>query len=167
MCDNSKQLEQQPNDSARGNESVSKDETQPTSMMSREEAEQKLKEWAEYLELDIQRSFFEDVLDALTFPTMKGRLDFRYEDETFLYRLIKPIQHTNTMKETVEIFETKYESTKVLDRIKENQKHERAAALMTRRTNLLMPEVEQLSQRDEGTISAIVLGFFGQTKSTR
>jgi hypothetical protein len=143
------------------------EETKQRESMTREDAERKLREWGELLEVDTERDFFKDVLDELVKPVMLGRLDFDAQTGAFAYMLIKPIQHTNSSKELITISEGNFGANKVADRFKENQKVEQSSALIARRTGLLSAEVEQLSDRDISRINAVILGFFGQTKSSR
>jgi len=129
--------------------------------MTRDEAEAKLKEWGELLEVDTDRDFFKDVVQQLALPVKNGRLDFDPEAVTFTYRLINPIQHTNSKKELITISEGKFGGNKVCDRFKESQKVEQSGALIARRTGLVISEVEDLGDRDVKNINAVILGFFG------
>lgn len=138
-----------------------------TYSMTREQAENTIRRWGEYLEVDVDGDDFADAVGALAMPVMRGRLDFDDEAETFRYRLIKPIRHTNSIKEIVEIREGSFRSNKVIDRYKENETIAQAQALIARRTNLDVAEVEDLCDRDIRNINAVILGFFAQTKSSR
>lgn len=136
-------------------------------VMTRDEAEAKIREWADYLEVDTERAFFSDVVDELIMPVKKGRLDLDYDSGIFRYRLIKPIEHQNSIKEIVEIREGNLgDSRAVIDRHKNNEANQ-MVALTAKRTGLEMAEVEQLSDRDITRISAIFQGFFVSPKSSR
>jgi len=135
--------------------------------MTTEQAEAKIREWADYFEVDTERGFFDDVVDELRMPVKKGRLDFDYDGECFRYRLIKPIEHENSSKELIDIKEGSLSQNKVIERFKDNESVGQAVALLARRTGLHIAEVERLSDRDVSRINAVILGFFVQTKSSR
>ena len=47
--------------------------------LSREAAEEILKEWAEFLELDTDREMFDDLIEELRMPVRNQRLTFEKE----------------------------------------------------------------------------------------
>lgn len=136
-------------------------------VMTRDEAEKQIHDWADFFEVDTDRSFFADVVDELVMPVKKGRLDLDYENEVFKYRLIKPIEHQNSTKEIIEIKEGRFGLNKAIERYKDSESTSQAAALLGKRTGLDNAEVELLSDRDITKINAVILGFFVQTKSSR
>jgi hypothetical protein len=136
-------------------------------VMTRDEAEKKIHDWADFLEVDTDRAFFADVVDELVMPVKKGRLDLDYENEVFKYRLIKPIEHQNSTKEIIEIKEGRFGLNKAIERYKDSESTSQAAVLLGKRTGLENAEVELLSDRDITKINAVILGFFVQTKSSR
>lgn len=136
-------------------------------VMTRDEAEKQIHDWADFFEVDTDRAFFADVVDELVMPVKKGRLDLDYENEVFKYRLIKPIEHQNSTKEIIEIKEGRFGINKAIERYKDSESTSQAAALLGKRTGLDNAEVELLSDRDITKINAVILGFFVQTKSSR
>lgn len=136
-------------------------------VMTRDEAEKQIHDWADFFEVDTDRAFFADVVDELVMPVKKGRLDLDYENEVFKYRLIKPIEHQNSTKEIIEIKEGRFGLNKAIERYKDSESTSQAAALLGKRTGLDNAEVELLSDRDITKINAVILGFFVQTKSSR
>lgn len=136
-------------------------------VMTRDEAEKQIHDWADFFEVDTDRGFFADVVDELVMPVKKGRLDLDYENEVFKYRLIKPIEHQNSTKEIIEIKEGRFGLNKAIERYKDSESTSQAAALLGKRTGLDNAEVELLSDRDITKINAVILGFFVQTKSSR
>lgn len=136
-------------------------------VMTRDEAEKQIHNWADFFEVDTDRGFFSDVVDELVMPVKKGRLDLDYETGAFKYRLIKPIEHQNSTKEIIEIKEGTFGLNKAVERYKDSESTSQAAALLGKRTGLDNAEVELLSDRDISRINAVILGFFVQTKSSR
>lgn len=136
-------------------------------VMTRDEAEKQIHDWADFFEVDTDRAFFADVVDELVMPVKKGRLDLDYETGAFKYRLIKPIEHQNSTKEIIEIKEGRFGLNKAIERYKDSESTSQAAALLGKRTGLDNAEVELLSDRDITKINAVILGFFVQTKSSR
>lgn len=126
----------------------------------REQAVEKLNEWAEFLEIDTESEHFAASRDALIMPLIKGRLDFDRETERFRYRLLKPIRHENSNQEIIEIREMSGERSKILDRFKDNESVQQANALLSRSCGISIAEAEQLINRDIRKINAVILGFF-------
>ena len=135
-------------------------------VMKREEAEEEMKAWAEYLELDTEREAFEELVDTLVLVVMKGRLQFDYESDTFTYRLICPIEGQNTVKEVVAIKEGHTSDHSATDRYKKKEQAKQMYAMIARRTDLSVGEVAKLAQRDETRIVMVIAGFFGQMTSS-
>lgn len=128
---------------------------------TREEAEEKLKSWARYLEIDTESKGFIDVLDALTYPVMRGRLDFDVENEVFRYRLLKPITYENSPpKEILEIRELDTNQKRAVQKYKENENIDMVNVLYAKAAGLEIGEAGKIKGRDFSNISAIVLGFF-------
>ncbi len=125
---------------------------------TREEAEGLLKEWAEFLELDTGRKLFDDIIEELTGPVMKNRLNFNFDTEEFSYQLIKPVSG----HEIVTIKECDFNSKKSLQRYKDNEGIDQAIKTISTYTDLSIEEVMQLKDRDINRINAVVMGFLAQ-----
>ena len=125
---------------------------------TREEAEGLLKEWAEFLELDTGRKLFDDIIEELTGPVMKNRLNFNFDTEEFSYQLIKPVSG----HEIVTIKECNFNSKKSLQRYKDNEGIDQAIKTISTYTDLSIEEVMQLKDRDINRINAVVMGFLAQ-----
>ena len=132
--------------------------------MKREEAQAKIREWAQQLEVDTELDFFRDVLDELTLPVMNGRLDFDSGTETFTYLLIKPIEKKDGSGniEMINIRETTMDDNKVIERYGDKERVGQAEALVAKATGLEPGFVSRLHQRDISKINAVSLGFFVQ-----
>lgn len=131
-------------------------------IFTREEAQNKIKEWAERLEVDTGLESFKDVVDELTMPVMNGRLDFNPETERFTYMLLKPIEKKDGSGsiETVEIRETTMEDNKAIQRYGEKERVDQAQALVAKACGLIDGFASRLGQRDISKINAVVIGFF-------
>lgn len=132
--------------------------------MERSKAQEIIKGWAAQLEVDTDREFFADVIEELSLPVMKGRLDFDSEKEVFRYQLLKPIekQDGSGCIEVVEIRETDMNENKDVQRFKDNEKIDQATVLLARSCGLEMGFASRLKQRDVHRINAVILGFFAQ-----
>ncbi|PKL40749.1 MAG: hypothetical protein CVV44_03845 [Spirochaetae bacterium HGW-Spirochaetae-1] len=137
--------------------------------MERGDAIKKIYEWAECLEVDTEREHFKDVVEELTLPVMKDRLDFDLEEEVFRYKLLSPIvkQDGSGSIEILTIKETDMNENKEIQRFKDNQSIDQATALLSKACGIPVGFVSRIKQRDIGKINAVVLGFFAQTGSSR
>lgn len=125
---------------------------------TREEAEGLLKEWADFLELDTGRKLYSDLVEELTGPVMKSRLNFNQDTEEFNYVLIKPVSD----HKIVTIKEGNFNSKKALQRYKDNEGIDQAIKTISTYTDLSIEEVMQLKDRDINRINAVVMGFLAQ-----
>ena len=135
---------------------MGKNETQ--GKISSEAAEELLKSWAEYLELDTDRDLYTDLVDELRMPVRLQRLTFDEETETFKYLLINGMNG----KGIVEIKECDFNAKKVIQRYKETESIAAAGAMLSKYTNLTAEEIGQLKERDVTRINAVVMGFLAQ-----
>ena len=126
--------------------------------LSAEAAEDLLKSWAEFLELDTDRELYADLVDELRMPVRLQRLTFEEETETFKYLLITGFAGKNI----VEIKECDFNAKKVIQRFKESESIAAAGAMLSKYTNLTAEEIGQLKERDVTRINAVVLGFLAQ-----
>ena len=126
--------------------------------LSSEEAEDLLKSWAEFLELDTDRELYADLVDELRMPVRLKRLTFEKETETFKYLLINAVNGKNM----VEIKECDFNAKKVIQRYKESESIAAAGAMLSKYTNLTAEEIGQLMERDVTRINGVVIGFLAQ-----
>lgn len=124
----------------------------------REQAEERLRKWADVLELDTKRGLFSDVMDQLIGVVEKERLTFDEESELFTYQLLKPVGG----KKLITIRETTFEEKKALQKFKDNEEMDAAGMMMAKHTNLTTGDVLQLKTRDQKRINAVIMGFLAQ-----
>ena len=132
-------------------------------IMTKEEAELMMMEWAEAMELDTESTVFKNLVEELSFVVRKGKLTFNEETEIFTYMLLKPIDTVSI----VEIKECDFKSKVSLERFKENEGIKASMKMMTNYTNLTYPQVEQLKDRDINKMNAVILGFLSHTPQSR
>ena len=135
-----------------------KGERMATEKLTREEADNLLESWADYLELDTDRQLYTDIVDELRLPVRKEKLTFDMEEEVFQYQLIKPVDDI----QIVEIKECSFKEKKVIQRYKKNESIDSAGAMLSKYTNLSIEQVDKLKDRDVNKINAVVLGFLAQ-----
>lgn len=128
--------------------------------MSRDEAAEQLKQWARTLEIDTENQRFTDVIDELVLPVMHERLAFNPDDESFTYKLVRPIENQNSTQEMITIREMTYQQSKKLDKFKDNENVAQATTLIAASCGLALGEAERLGNRDIRKINAVILGFF-------
>lgn len=126
--------------------------------LSAEAAEELLKNWAEFLELDTDRDLYTHLVDELRMPVRLQRLTFEEESETFKYLLLKPVDG----KGIVEIKECDFNAKKVIQRFKDNESISASGAMLSKYTNFTADEIGQLKERDSTRINAVVMGFLAQ-----
>ncbi len=129
-----------------------------TEKLTREEAENLLREWADYLELDTDRQLYADIVDELKMTVRNNRLTFDIENEIFKYQLIKPVGDV----QIVEIKECTFKQKKIIQRYKDSESIDSAGAMLSKYTNLSIEQVNDLKDRDVNKINAVVLGFLSQ-----
>ena len=127
-------------------------------LLTREVAENLLKEWAEILELDTDRELYNILVDELKMSVRKERLTFDIEKEIFRYQLIKEVSGVGI----VEIKECDFNQKKIIQRYKESESIESAGAMISKYTNLTIEQVGQLKDRDINKINAVIMGFLAQ-----
>jgi hypothetical protein len=129
-------------------------------MLTSDEAEKLLKEWADYLELDTERSLYAELVEGLRMPVRKQRLTFDLESETFRYQLIKPVDG----HQIVEIKEATFQQKQIIERYKDSESIQSAQAVLSRYTDLSPAQVGMLKDRDAQKINMVVMGFLAQTE---
>ncbi len=131
--------------------------------LSREAAEEILKEWAEFLELDTDREIFDDLIEELRMPVRNQRLTYEKETETFKYQLINPVDG----KGIVEIKDCSFDDKKIIQKYKDTETVESSVALLSKYTNFTAAEVGKLKTRDSTKMTAVALGFLAQVAPGR
>ena len=131
--------------------------------LSREVAEELLKEWAEFLELDTDREMYDDLIEELRMPVRNQRLTFEKETETFKYQLINPVDS----KGIVEIKDCDFNDKKIIQKYKDTETVESSVALLSKYTNFTAAEVGKLKTRDSTKMTAVALGFLAQVAPGR
>lgn len=137
--------------------------------MNRQDAEDKIREWADWLEVDTELEHFQDVIDEILLAVKKERLTFDKDEDIFKYKLIKPIlkQDDSGSIEIVDIHETSFNDNRVIQRFKKSESIDQATALLAKAIGIEPGFVSRLKQRDISTINAVILGFFVQAAPTR
>ena len=129
--------------------------------ITRQEAIEKIKEWALYLEAtDPDADGFGEAIEPLILPVVNERLDFNIDSCTFTMKLIKPIVGEKSNTEVVEIHEPILSEQKVVQRYKDSEGIDRTEALLAKCAGIALGEASKLGTRDIGVISAVVTVFF-------
>jgi len=131
--------------------------------LSREKAEELIKEWADFLELDTDRELYDDLVEELRMPVRNQRLTFEKETETFRYQLINPVGDKNI----VEIKDCNFEDKKIIQKYKDTETIESSVALLSKYTNFTAAEVGKLKTRDSTKMTAVAIGFLAQVAPGR
>jgi len=129
--------------------------------MDKQEAIDKIKQWADVLEADIDAQYFEGVIEQLTMPVKNGRLDFNPENFSFKYKLFCPIEKADGETiELVDIKEISLNETKSIQNFKKGQQIDASMALLAKVCGIEMGFAGRLRNRDIAVINAVSLGFF-------
>lgn len=128
--------------------------------LTKEQAIEKLKEWADFLEVPTDTDDFKDMLESLALPVINGRLDYDIDSETFKYKLLKPIQLETTKIELVEMHELSVDEQRCIQKYKDNEKVDTAVALLAKVLSVSLAEASKISARDFGAINAVNSVFF-------
>ena len=129
--------------------------------VTRTEAIEKIKEWAELLEsTDSGAEGFDGAIEPLILPVMNGRLDFNIESTTFTLKLIKPIKGEKTDTEVLEIHELSLAEKKVVQKYKSAETIDQSEALLAKGCDLPLGDASKIGSRDQGVIGAVLTVFF-------
>ena len=129
--------------------------------ITRQEAIEKVKEWALYLEsTDPEAEGFAEAIEPLILPVVNGRLDFDLESGVFNLKLLKPIQGEKETKELLTIHELTMEEMKVVQRFKDAEKIDQSEALMAKVIGIPLGHASKIGSRDRSVISAVTTVFF-------
>jgi len=127
--------------------------------LSRDEAEKKLRDWADVVELDTERELFKNIVEELRYPVQLKKIDFEEETETFKLVLSSKIEG----RAIAEIKSCDFGAKRVLQKFKDNESIDQARAMIAAYTGMSEGEIKQLKDRDISRINAIILGFITQT----
>lgn len=127
--------------------------------LTRDEAEKKLKDWANVVELDTERELFKQIVEELRYPVQLGKIDFEEESETFKLVLSSKIEGLSI----AEIKSCDFGAKRVLQKYKDHESIDQARAMIAAYTGMSEGEIKQLKDRDISRINAIILGFITQT----
>ena len=126
--------------------------------ISNEAAEELLKRWADFLELDTDGKLYKAIVEELRLSVKKSRLTFDEETEIFRYHLIKPIDEI----EIVEIKECTFSDKKFIQKFSKKQTMDSAEIMLGKYTKLSVEQVGKLRDRDINKINSVVMGFLAQ-----
>ncbi len=137
--------------------------------MDREKAENIIKEWADWLEVDKDRNYFKYIIEQLSLPVMNDRLTFDMDSEIFKYKLIKPIMKRDDSGsiDILEIKETDMNENKVVQKFQENETVDQSEAMLSKCCGIESGFVSRIKQRDMRNLMAVILGFFAQADSEK
>lgn len=136
-------------------------------MFSENEAIEKIRSWADYLEVDSDSEAFQDVIEEIKFAVRKGRIDFNFDTSSFSVHLLSPIEKADGERiEIVTVRELAMGEKVAYDRYKDGQSVRQAIELIARACELELGFAERLKDRDVTRINALVLGFFVQIRRT-
>ncbi len=138
-------------------------------IVSREEAVETLRDWADFMECDYELPFFKDIEDQLTRSVRTESISFDEESENFNYKLIVPIDgdEETAEKKLIKIFETDFNAKKAMQKFSESESIDSAQVMLSKYTDLDKYQVSCLKDRDIQNINAVILGFFVQTGSAK
>ena len=127
-------------------------------LIPREEAENLLKEWAEFLELDPDGELYEDMIKELRMSVRTQRLSFDYETRTFKYQLITPVSE----KGVVELKDCDFRAKEVIEGYKKKETVKSSRALLSEYTDMTIEQTAGLKSKDSNIMTAVTLGFLAQ-----
>ena len=140
-----------------------KEERQKTKLLPRERAEEMLREWAGFLELDPDSELYDDLVKELRMPVRTQRLDFDIETQTFKYQLFSPIEG----KGIVILKDCDFEAKEVIENYKEKETVKSSRALLSQYTDLTVEQTAKIKTRDSNIMTAVTLGFLAQVAPGR
>ena len=129
--------------------------------LTREEAIEKIIGWVAALEsADPDAKGFDEAIEALIMPVKNGRLDYNPEDDTFIYKLLKPIEGVKEKTEVLTFHELSTQDYKVTQRFKDDETIDKNEALIARSCGINLGETAKMCSRDLTTAGTISTVFF-------
>jgi hypothetical protein len=127
---------------------------------TKDEAIVKLKEWAEWLDVNTDTADFAEAVETLVKPVMSERLDFDADKEIFRLKLASPIVMEKGNRELLEIRELTLDDKRSVQRYKDNEKIDMVEAIYAKAAGISLAEASKLKGRDFSVITAINQVFF-------
>ena len=129
--------------------------------MDRQEAIEKIKDWAIQLEAtDPGAKGFDEAIEPIILPVMNGRLDYDIETGSFTLKLIKPLIGEKTKVEVITLHELTLAEQKVIQRYKDTDGVDKAEALIAKAADIALGDAAKLGSRDLNAASAVITVFF-------
>lgn len=129
--------------------------------MDRQEAIEKIKDWAIQLEAtDPGAKGFDEAIEPIVLPVMNGRLDYDIETGFFTLKLIKPLIGEKTKVEVITLHELTLAEQKVIQRYKDTDGVDKAEALIAKAADIALGDAAKLGSRDLNAASAVITVFF-------
>lgn len=129
--------------------------------MDRQEAIEKIKDWAIQLEAtDPGAKGFDEAIEPIILPVMNGRLDYDIETGSFTLKLIKPLIGEKTKVEIITLHELTLAEQKVIQRYKDAEGVDKAEALIAKAADIALGDAAKLGSRDLNAASAVITVFF-------
>lgn len=129
-------------------------------MIDKDSAIGKLKEWAEWLDVNTETEDFKSAMETLVRPVMSERLDFDADKEVFRLKLAAPIVMDKGSREILEIRELTLDDKRSVQRYKDNEKIDMVEAIYAKAAGISLAEASKLKGRDFSVITAINQVFF-------
>ena len=129
--------------------------------MDRQEAIERIKDWAIQLEAtDPGAKGFDEAIEPIILPVMNGRLDYDIETGSFTLKLIKPLIGEKTKVEVITLHELTLAEQKVIQRYKDAEGVDKAEALIAKAADIALGDAAKLGSRDLNAASAVITVFF-------
>lgn len=127
--------------------------------LTRTEAIDKIKEWADELEtIDSEADDFNDRIEDIVLSVRNNRLTYDLTTDTFNYTLKFPIKVGDEEKQMIEIKRLTVKQQKRATEIKSDG--EKALQMLAYTTGLAIGIVERFDARDSSVINTVALLFF-------
>lgn len=128
--------------------------------ISKEDAEKRIKDWADYLDVNTETEEYIGAVETLVVPVMKERLDFDIDKGVFRYKLAKPLELATTKREMVEIRELELDEKRSIEKFKDSEKISIIEAIYGKSAGLTLAESSKIRGRDLTVIATINQVFF-------
>jgi hypothetical protein len=129
--------------------------------LNRQEAIEKIKDWAVRLEAtDPGAKGFDEAIEPLVIPVMNERLDYDIETGSFTLKLMKPLVGEKTKVEVITLHELTLSDQKVIQRYKDAEGVDKAEALIAKAADIALGDAAKLGSRDLNAASAVLTVFF-------
>ena len=131
--------------------------------LSTDEARNRLREWADFYEIDPDGELFDEIVKDLTYAVRCGRVKFEEEEEAFYFNLRKPVvNHGGEEKAIVKLSDASLAEKRSLQDIPEKKGIDLTMAALAKYTDFSKEDIGRLASGDQTKINAIIVGFFVQ-----